>query len=273
MVATPLGNLEDITLRALRVLRDVHIIAAEDTRHSRKLLSHYGIGTSLVSYHAHNQEARTPDIISRLQAGQAVALVSDAGTPGISDPGTKLVDQVWEAGLTVVAIPGPAAATTAVSLAGFDGDITFIGFLPRRTGKRLALLDELAGEPRVLVLYESPRRLQDTLAELAARMPQRRICIARELTKMFEQCWRGPLPMVCQQLAGQEIRGECTLVLSRPEAPAAPSLDLESYLLQTAGQTQQQGRSLAEAVAADLGLPKRQVYQTYLRLKAAGRLV
>ena len=159
IVATPIGNLEDITLRALRVLKEVDLIAAEDTRHSKKLLNHYGIGTPLISYHAHNQESRGPELIRRLLDGQNIALVTDAGTPGFSDPGADLVARAWEAGLKVEAIPGPAAGVAALSLSGFKGDILFVGFLPRGEGRRLKLFAELAREPRVIIIYESPKRL------------------------------------------------------------------------------------------------------------------
>ena len=172
IVATPIGNLEDITLRALRVLKEVDLIAAEDTRHTRKLLNHYGIATPLISYHAHNQESRGPELIQRLQDGQNIALVSDAGTPGFSDPGADLVARAWEAGVKVETVPGPAAGVAALSLSGFKGDILFIGFLPRGEGRRLKLFAELAREPRVIIIYESPKRLTRTLEELAGAYAQ-----------------------------------------------------------------------------------------------------
>ena len=204
IVATPIGNLEDITLRALRVLKEVDLIAAEDTRHSKKLLNHYGISTPLISYHAHNQETRGPELIRRLQDGQNIALVTDAGTPGFSDPGADLVARAWEAGLKVETIPGPAAGVAALSLSGFKGDILFMGFLPRGEGRRLKLFAELTREPRVIIIYESPKRLTRTLHELAGIMPNRQVLVVRELTKKFEQTWRGPLPQVAAQL--QEAR-------------------------------------------------------------------
>jgi 16S rRNA (cytidine1402-2'-O)-methyltransferase len=272
IVATPIGNLEDITLRALRVLKEVDLIAAEDTRHSKKLLNHYGIGTPLISYHAHNQESRGPELIRRLVDGQNLALVTDAGTPGFSDPGADLVARAWEAGIKVEAIPGPAAGVAALSLSGFKGDILFIGFLPRGEGRRLKLFGELAKEPRVIIIYESPQRLVRTLDELAGSMANRQILVVRELTKKFEQTWRGPLPEVAAQLRDAEIRGECTLVLSCPAAAAAPEVDLEGSLLQAAQGQGLSGRRLTEAVAAALGLPRRRVYQAYLALKEQGRL-
>jgi 16S rRNA (cytidine1402-2'-O)-methyltransferase len=274
VVATPIGNLEDITLRALRVLKEVDLIAAEDTRHTRKLLSHYHIKTGLISYHAHNQASRGPELIERLLAGENLALVSDAGTPGFSDPGADLAARAWEAGLTVAAVPGPAAGVAALSMAGFPGDALFIGFLPRTTGKRQKFLAELAKEKRVIILYESPQRLPRTLAEIAAAMPQRQALVVRELSKKFEQAWRGPAAEVARQLEPLEIKGECTLVLSCP-APSpedASELNLEEYLIRASQAGGLTGRRLAQQAAMELGLPRRQAYQAYLALKAKGQL-
>ncbi len=272
IVATPIGNLEDITLRALRVLKEVDLIAAEDTRHTRKLLSHYGINTPLISYHAHNQESRGPELIRRLQGGQNIGLVSDAGTPGFSDPGADLAARAWEAGIKVETVPGPAAGVAALSLSGFKGDILFIGFLPRTAGRRLKFFQELAREPRVIIIYESPKRLTRTLEELAGIMANRQVLVVRELTKKFEQTWRGPLPEVAAELKDIEIKGECALVLSCPTAEAAPEVDVEGSLLQAAREQGLSGRRLSEAVAAALHLPRRRVYQAYLALKEQGRL-
>ncbi len=272
IVATPIGNLEDITLRALRVLKEVDLIAAEDTRHTKKLLNHFGIGTPLISYHAHNQESRGPELIKRLLDGQQIALVSDAGTPGFSDPGADLVARAWEAGVKVETVPGPAAGVAALSLSGFKGDIIFVGFLPRGEGRRLKLFAELAREPRVIIIYESPKRLTRTLAELAGMMPNRQVLVVRELTKKFEQTWRGPLPEVAAQLKDAEIKGECALVLSCPTAEAAVEVDVEGSLLQAARDQGLSGRRLTEAVAAALKLPRRRIYQAYLALKEQGRL-
>ncbi len=272
IVATPIGNLEDITLRALRVLKEVDLIAAEDTRRTRKLLSHYQIKAPLTSYHAHNQKTRGPELIQRLQRGESIALVSDAGTPGFSDPGADLVAAAWDAGVHVEAVPGPAAGVAALSMSGFKGDITFVGFLPRRAGKRRDLLAQLAQEPRVLILYEAPGRLKATLAEVAQAMPDRQVLVVRELTKLFEESWRGSISEVAKQLAGQEIKGECTLVLSMPEEEGKPEVDVAEELLAAAQKTHLSGRRLTETVAQALNLSRRQVYQTYLELKAQNRL-
>jgi len=273
IVATPIGNLEDITLRALRVLKEADLIAAEDTRHTRKLLSHFEIKTPLISYHAHNQDSRGPELIERLNHGATVALVSDAGTPGFSDPGADLVARAWEAGVRVEAVPGPAAGVAALSLSGFKGDILFVGFLPRGEGRRLKLLQALASEHRVIIMYESPRRLARTLAEIAGSMPHREVLVVRELTKKFEETWRGPVSDIARELQNAEIRGECALVLSCPAAQAmVPPADLEACLLKAARECGLRGRRLADRVAGDLKIPRRQVYQTYLAMKEQGRV-
>jgi 16S rRNA (cytidine1402-2'-O)-methyltransferase len=272
IVATPIGNLEDITLRALRVLKEADLIAAEDTRHTRKLLTHYGIKTPLISYHAHNQKTRGPELIRRLQEGQNIALVSDAGTPGFSDPGADLAALAWDAGLKVEAVSGPAAGVAALSMSGFKGDVVFVGFLPAREGKRRELLGRLAKEERAVIIYESPRRLPATLEEIAAVMNNRRVLVVRELTKKFEEAWRGPVQEVAAQLAGREIKGECTLVLSCPEGEPAREVDLSGRLIARAEATGLQGRQLTDLVAGELKIPRRPVYQAYLALKAQGRI-
>jgi 16S rRNA (cytidine1402-2'-O)-methyltransferase len=273
IVATPIGNLEDITLRALRVLKEADLIAAEDTRHTKKLLNHFGIKTALISYHAHNQASRGPELIRRLTAGENVALVSDAGTPGFSDPGADLVARAWEAGVRVEAIPGPAAGVAALSLSGFKGDILFVGFLPRSEGRRLKMFQALAPEPRVIIMYESPRRLARTLTEIAGTMSNREILVVRELTKKFEQTWRGKVSDIARELQDLEIRGECALVLSCPGAAIMmPPADLADCLLKAAKASGLQGRRLADQVAGELKIPRRQVYQTYLALKGQGRM-
>ena len=274
VVATPIGNLEDITLRALRVLKEVDRIAAEDTRHTKKLLTHYDIKTPLVSYHAHNQASRGPELIERLQNGEDVALVSDAGTPGFSDPGADLVSRAWDAGVQVETVPGAAAGVAALSLSGFKGDILFIGFLPKGEGRRLKMLRELAPENRVIIIYESPRRLARTLAEIAGAMGNRQVLVVRELTKKFQETWRGQVAEIAGQLQERELKGECALVLSRPaaEAVAGAAADVDEVLLETARARDLRGRRLADQVAAELNIPRRRVYQAYLALKAAGRV-
>lgn len=271
VVATPLGNLEDITYRAVRILAAVDLIAAEDTRQTRKLLTYYQIKTPLCSYHAHNAARKGPELLARLKAGASLALVCDAGTPGISDPGLELVAQVWEAGLKVSPIPGPAAVTAALSIAGFPGEAVFVGFLPRRGARRREQLAKLAAEPRVLVLYEAPQRLVATLQELALLMPDRQVLVARELTKLFEDCRRGPLPEIAVALAREEIKGECTIVLSRPAVVARGETDLAGFLRAAAARGLS-GRQAAQEAAAAFKVSRREAYQTYLALKEAGLL-
>ncbi len=272
IVATPIGNLEDITLRALRVLKEVDLVAAEDTRRTRKLLSHYQIKKPVLSYHAHNQAVRGPELIGKMQQGQNLALVSDAGTPGFSDPGTQLVAQAWDAGIKVEAVPGPAAGVCALSMSGFPGDVTFLGFPPRKPGKRRDFFEALAPEPRVLILYESPQRLSGTLSEMVRYFADREILVVRELTKVFEEAWRGPVAEVAAQVADQEIKGECTLVLSCPQKPQETEVDLAEQLLETASETGLSGRSLTDQVSRELNISRRRVYQAYLALKDQKRL-
>jgi 16S rRNA (cytidine1402-2'-O)-methyltransferase len=268
VVATPIGNLEDITIRALTVLKTVDLIAAEDTRRTRKLLQHYQITKPLVSYHTHNDAIRAPELIRQMQAGSSVALVSDAGTPGFSDPGVALVARAWDEDIPVTAIPGPAAGLAALSISGFTGDVTFIGFLPRQAKKRLEFLGQLAQEARILILYESPRRLLRTLQELGQTMANRSVLVVRELTKLFEECWRGPVVTVAAQVAEKEIKGECTLVLSRPPASDRSTKGLTAYLLEAANRGSRTGRALALEAAEVLGVSRREAYQAYLALKA-----
>jgi len=231
-------------------------------------LSHYGIKTPLTSYHAHNQESRGPELMEKLRAGQNLALVSDAGTPGFSDPGVHLTALAWEAEVKVVPVPGPAAGVAALSMSGFPGDVTFLGFPPRRAGKRREFFQGLAGEARVLILYESPQRLAATLSEMAEIFPDRQVLVVRELTKMFEEAWRGPVPAVAAEVAEKDIKGECTLVLSCPAAHPPMEVDLPALVLATARETGLTGRRLTEQVATALNLPRRRVYQAYLDLKA-----
>jgi 16S rRNA (cytidine1402-2'-O)-methyltransferase len=220
VVGTPIGNLEDVTLRALRVLREAHLIAAEDTRRTRTLLRAHGIGTSLVSYHEHNKESRGPELVAALQAGRTVALVTDAGTPGVADPGFQLVRQAREAGIPVVPVPGPSAVVTVLSAAGVPADrFVFEGFLPVKPGRRRARLQALVGLGRPVVLYESPHRVAATLAAIGEVFGEVEVVLAREVTKQFEEFRQGsPAVLAAAVLAGG-IRGEVTLVVN-PRGPA-----------------------------------------------------
>jgi 16S rRNA (cytidine1402-2'-O)-methyltransferase len=227
VVATPIGNLEDITLRALRVLREVAVIAAEDTRRTRTLLARHDIATPTVSYFEHNKLRRGPELVARLQAGGSVALVTDAGTPGISDPGFHLVRLAREAGIPVVPIPGPSAVVAALSAAGVPGDrFVFEGFLPARPGRRLARLRALRGLGRPVVLYESPHRLAATLEAVEAVFGAVEVVVARELTKQFEEFRRGTPAELRAAFPPAGVRGEVTVIVN-PGAPADAPAEVE----------------------------------------------
>jgi 16S rRNA (cytidine1402-2'-O)-methyltransferase len=214
LCATPIGNLEDMTFRAVRMLREVSLIAAEDTRHTRKLLSHFDIHTPLISYHEHNKTGRGPELITRMQAGESVAVVSDAGLPGVSDPGADLVKLAIEAGLTVSPVPGPNAALSALVCSGLDTrTFYFIGFLPKTSKKRREFLGSLVNISATLILYESPHRVTDTLNELAAVLGDRPAVAGRELTKKFEEFVRGTLTGLSRHFQANPPRGEFTLVI------------------------------------------------------------
>jgi 16S rRNA (cytidine1402-2'-O)-methyltransferase len=224
VVATPIGNLEDITLRAMRILKEADIIAAEDTRHTRKLLARHEIGgKKLVSYHDHNKEHQTPGLLEQILNGENVALVSDAGTPGISDPGYYLVRRAIEAGIRVVPIPGPSALTAALSSSGLPTDrFTFEGFLPVKSGRRRRRLEELASEPRTLILYESPYRVEKLLTEIEDVMGDRKVVLARELTKIYEEFLRGTPREVADCMKGKKTRGEFVVLIAPPKYDPKP---------------------------------------------------
>jgi len=267
VVATPIGNLRDITLRALQVLAAADLIACEDTRVTHRLLDHYGIGTPLTPYHEHNAATARPKLLARLADGAAVALVSDAGTPLISDPGFKLVRAARDAGIMVTALPGPSAALAALAICGLPTDRFFFeGFLPAKPTQRRARIAELARIPATLVLYESGPRIAACLADLADGLGNRAAAVCRELTKLHEEVRRGDLADLAAHYAGDaETRGEIVLVLA-PPAPIAEASDLDTLLRQALGRL-----SVKEAVAeiaAVTGRPRREVYQRALALAA-----
>jgi 16S rRNA (cytidine1402-2'-O)-methyltransferase len=214
LVATPIGNLEDITLRALRVLRECDVVAAEDTRHSGRLLQHFGISKPLLSYFQFNEAKRSEEILERLRRGEKVALITDAGTPGISDPGTRVVAAAVAAGLRVESVPGPCALIAALTASGLPTDeFHFVGFLPAKSGQRRRQLEGLRTVPGTLVFYESPYRIVKLLEELAELYPMRKLVLARELTKKFEEFKRGlPGPML-QEMQNKSPKGEFVVVL------------------------------------------------------------
>ena len=214
LVSTPIGNLEDVTLRALRVLREVDRVAAEDTRHVRKLLQHYGIRQRVVSCHEHNERARTTQLLELLRSGRSVALVSDAGTPVLSDPGGHLVRACVESGIPVVAVPGPSAVTTALVVSGLPAQqFLFLGFLPRRRPARRRFLEGVRDQPATLVLFESPHRLVECLEDLREVLGDRRAAVCRELTKLHEEVRRGTLSELVASFRDVPVRGEVTVVV------------------------------------------------------------
>ena len=214
IVSTPIGNLEDITFRAIRTLKEATTIAAEDTRRTKKLCTHYGIGTPLTSYHDFNKEEKTPVFLQRLQEGEDIALVSDAGTPLISDPGFYLVRQAIASKIPVVPIPGPSAVLAALIASGFPPDaFTFDGFVPRKSGARLQLFKQLANEGRTTILFETPHRLRSTLEAIKETMGDRTLVVARELTKLHEEILRGSAAAILQFTLAKQIKGEVTIVI------------------------------------------------------------
>jgi 16S rRNA (cytidine1402-2'-O)-methyltransferase len=272
IVATPIGNLGDITLRALATLAGADLIACEDTRITRRLLDRYAIDTPLTPYHDHNAAAVRPRLLRRLAEGAAIALVSDAGTPLVSDPGFKLVRAVHEAGYVVTALPGASAPLAALAVAGLPTDqFFFAGFLPPKQAARRARIVELADIPATLVLFETGPRIAATLADLAAGLGAREAALCRELTKIHEEVRRGDLATLAQNCAAGETRGEIVLVIAPPIATEQPSVgDADSLLRQALARV-----SLKDAVgevAVATGLPRRTLYQRALALaKEAGQ--
>jgi 16S rRNA (cytidine1402-2'-O)-methyltransferase len=274
LVATPIGNLEDITLRALRILREAPLIAAEDTRHTRKLLAHFGITTPMTSYHEHSGPTRTEALVAALAAGD-IALVSDAGTPTLSDPGQALVRAALAAGHAVIPIPGPSAAIAALVASGASTDqFTFLGFLPRRSADRRALLARFAQAPETLVLYEAPHRLLACLDDLLVALGDRNTTLARELTKVHEEWRRGRLSALRARYAsGDGPRGEFTIVVAGAEPPVDQETEesrerrameyIHALLASGMGV-----REIAVEVARLTGLPRRQSYRLGLTASA-----
>ena len=268
LVATPIGNLRDITLRALETLAAADVIACEDSRVTRKLLDHYSIAAPLTPYHEHNAAAARPKLLARMAAGEAIALVSDAGTPLISDPGFKLVRAACEAGLAVNAVPGASAALTALAVAGLPTDrFFFAGFLPPKDGQRRGRIAELATIPATLILYESGPRIGRTLAALADGLGTRPAAVCRELTKLHEEVRRGDLAALAQAYEnGAEIRGEFTVVVAPPAADASqPDAGEVDALLRRALQHASVKDAVSD-VAAATGRPRREIYQRALAL-------
>jgi 16S rRNA (cytidine1402-2'-O)-methyltransferase len=266
IVSTPIGNLGDITVRALSTLAAADLIACEDTRVTRKLLDRYAIATPVTPYHDHNAATARPKLLQRLAEGVAIALVSDAGTPLISDPGYKLVRAAQEAGHAVTAIPGPSSILAALTVSGLPTDqFFFAGFLPPKQTARRARIAEFARVPATLIVFETGPRLAETLADLAAALGEREAAICRELTKLHEEVRRGPLATLAHKSAEQETRGEFVLVIAPPVATVRPSEDDADALLRAALARTSLKDAVGE-VAVATGLPRRTLYQRALVL-------
>lgn len=266
VVATPIGNLEDITLRALKVLKQVDLIAAEDTRRTRKLLTHYGISTPLTSYFEHNERVKAPLLVKKLKAGKELALVTEAGTPCISDPGYRLVRLAVTESVPVVAIPGPSALTAVLSVSGLPTDeFTFKGFVPTGAGRRKRFLGALKGAGTTFVLYESVRRLKTTLAEIKGVLGNVSLVIGREMTKIHEEVLRGTVEEVEEFLSKRELKGEVTIVLQSPKTEADPErLAAEITKFLKKGGTV---KDAAAAVSKELGVSRTAAYREALKVK------
>ncbi len=271
VVATPIGNLQDITLRALDVLKSVDLVAAEDTRKTARMLAHFGLTAALISYHDYNEAARTPQLMGRLQQGASIALVTNAGTPGVSDPGYRLVTAAAEAGLRVVPVPGVTAAAAALSVSGLATDaFVFEGFLSKKSGRRLQQIRALASETRTVILYESPQRIAALIEELITAFGDRRAMLAREMTKLHEEFIRGRLSEVLAALRNRpEVKGECTLLVAGRTDAGPISWEAAREDLRRQLQSGHRGLSdLARKVAPLYGLPRQAAYAEAMKIRA-----
>jgi 16S rRNA (cytidine1402-2'-O)-methyltransferase len=266
LVATPIGNLADITLRALTTLSVADEIYCEDTRHSRTLLSHFGIRTKLSAYHEHNAATERPRILAKLEAGRRIAMISDAGTPLISDPGFKLARDALDAGHRVISLPGPSAALTALTSSGLPSDcFLFAGFLPPRSGQRRTRLGELATVPSTLVFFEAPQRLEECLTDMLTVLGDRPAAIARELTKLHEELRRGTLAQLAAEIGGTAVRGEIAIVVGPPLLAAVTDDEIAERLLPLRETLSL--RDASRTLAESLGVPKSRVYDVGVKMK------
>ena len=288
LCATPIGNLEDITFRVLRILKEVDLVAAEDTRRTRGLLSHYGISKPLTSYYQHNQRQKGPYLIEQLIRGQSVALVSDAGTPGISDPGEELVQQALAAGISVFALPGPSVVPVALSISGLSTKrFVFEGFLPRSRRGKSERIQELSGESGTLVLFEAPHRLLETLSLVLEAWGPRRAAIVREATKKFEEVVRGTLPEIIDHFQVNLPRGEMTLVIegnsqsggfnsgSKPEAnPRSVAEVIDEVMREVSSRVESGGnpKYILKEIAREKKLNRRDLYQAWIKTQQSNKL-
>jgi len=265
IVATPIGNLEDITLRALRVLREVDMIAAEDTRHTQILLRHHDIYTPLTSYHEHNEKTKAQELVTRLVRGKNIALVSDAGTPAISDPGFRLVVQAIRAGVRIIPIPGASALTAVLSATGLPTDrFVFEGFLPAKKSQRRERLQTLRDETRTLIFYEAPHRLKDTLDDIHELLGNREAVLAREVSKIHEEFLRGPVSTLVRALGSGEVRGEVTLIISGSAGESRVNEDLVKAEIRELKGQGLRVKEIAEVLGEKFGYPKKDIYRLVL---------
>ncbi len=270
VVATPIGNRADITLRALDILREVDLIAAEDTRKSGSLLAYYQIKNRLISFHEHNEKKRTPELIGKLLDGMTIALVSNAGTPLVSDPGYRLIEAAIANKITVTPIPGVTAATAAMSVSGLPTDsFVFIGFAPKKKGKRLKFLTELSTESRPLIFYESPKRILSLMEEIISCMGDRNAMLAREMTKLHEEFVRGTVSQILKTIRSRStLKGECTLLVSGRQALEQIDPEIVKTEIKAALQNGRNKLSkIARTVAEKYGLPKNEVYDLALKIR------
>lgn len=269
VVATPIGNLEDITLRALKILARADMVLAEDTRHTRQLLSAHNLKKKLIAYHEHNEAQRTPELIEKLMSGAELALVTDAGTPTVSDPGYRLVSAAADKGIAVVPLPGPSAALTALSASGLPTDsFTFAGFPSRKKAQRMDQLRKLAAQPQVVIFYQSPRRLPAFVKEVLEIFGDRPAVVARELTKIHEEFIRGNLAEVLAELEKRDtIKGECTLLVSGAEKGVATGEEIDAAIEAALRQDNISLSQMAKEIAKQLGVKRKTVYDRALVLK------
>jgi len=270
VVATPIGNLEDITHRAVRVLKEVDLIACEDTRHTAKLLQHYGVDKPTVSYHEHNEAARAEELVAKLEQGLSVAQVSDAGMPGISDPGYRVIKLAIERGIQVVPVPGPSALIAALAASGMATDsFQFLGFLPARSGQRRTLLETLRHAAHTTIVYEAPHRIAETLQDVVELLgAERPIVLARELTKVHEEFLRGTAAGLLRQSKDREPKGEITLLIGKNEQrAAAPEKDIASRLHEIMREQQLDESAALKALAKEQGISKSEAYRELQRVR------
>ena len=270
VVATPIGNRGDITLRALDILNNVDLIAAENTRKSGRLLTHYSIKNQLVSYHEHNEKKRTPQLLDKLLKGASIALISDAGTPSVSDPGFRLVTAAIENKITVTPIPGVTAASAAMSVSGLPTDsFLFVGFPPKKKGKRIQFLTTLRHQQQAIIFYESPRRIISLMEEIFACMGDRSAVLAREMTKLHEEFLRGTVSQLLQIIkARRAVKGECTLLVAGGVQPEVPDIENLETAIKEALETETDSLSgIARMIAKKFELPKKTVYDMALEIR------